>query len=287
MKRRSRSPRACFSLLVAGAALLVIATFSSPVAAQSPWMARDGQHTLMLEFLRPSLEGINSEVFSGVFALSGRGAVSSRVSVVGELPFVRHESTLEDPFFPEEFSSNTIGNPYAGVELQLASGPAFLEFGVRPPLAADDEPAATLTGIVSDLTRWEAFFPDAFSIVGAFNIREVTPSKIAYRLRVSPALVIPTDNSSGDETTLFAVYSFQIGYHGSIARVGAGMSGRSEVTQEFTGSGNIGARSFSQFELHADFLPGQVRPGLDLRVPLGELGTVVSMVFGASITWTR
>ena len=278
-----RSPWTLIRILVA--VILALGAGSSVATAQSPWMARDGDRTLMLEFLRPNLEGTNSEVFSGVFALSGRSAVSSRVYVVGELPFVRHEST--DDFSSTEISSSTIGNPYAGLEMKLASGPAFLELGVRPPLAADDEPTATLTGVLSDVTRWEAFFADAFSVVGAFNVREVTPSKIAYRLRLSPALVIPTDGGSGDETLLFAIYSFQVGYHGSMARIGAGMSGRSELTNEFFGSSNLGERSSSQFEVHADFLSGQIRPGLDLHVPLGEFGDIVPVVFGVSVTWTR
>lgn len=282
---RHRSPRACFSLLVACAALLVIATFSSPAAAQSPWMARDGEYTLMLEFLHPTIEGVNSELFSGAFFLAGRGRFSSSISVVGELPFARHKSTADFSSF--ETSSSSIGSPYVGLEMKLASGPAFLELGVRPPLASDSEAPATTTGLLADVTRWEAFFPDAFSVVGAFNVREVTPSKLAFRLRVSPTLVIPTDNSSGDEAILFAIYSFQVGYHGSMARIGAGMSGRSEITNEFFGLTNLGARSATQFEVHADFLSGQIRPGLDLHVPLGEFGEIVPAVLGASVTWTR
>lgn len=280
MKRPSRSPRKHLFLLAAGAAL--IASLPSPAAAQSSWLARDGDQTLMLEFLGPTIEGTDSEVFSGALFLAGRGAVSPRISLVGELPFAHHEST--DEFFSSTISSNTIGNPYVGLEMKLASGPAFLEFGVRPPLAADDEFPAVATGLFADVTRWEAFFPEVFSIVGAFNVREVTPSKIAYRLRVSPTVMIPTNDGS-DETMVFAVYSFQVGYHGTMARIGAGMSGRSQLS-DLDGT-NVGAASFSQFEIHADFLSGQIRPGLDLKMPLGELGEGVPKVLGASITWTR
>ncbi|HKQ18393.1 MAG TPA: hypothetical protein VJW75_01475, partial [Candidatus Eisenbacteria bacterium] len=201
MERRSCSARSYLFLLAAGAVL--IASLPCPAAAQSPWMARDGNQTLMLEFLGPSIEDIDQELFSGAFFLGGRGAVGSRIFVVGELPFVRHEST--DEFFSSEISSSTIGNPYVGLEMNLASGPAFIELGVRPPLAADDEFPAVTTGIVADVTQWEAFFPEVFSIVGAFNVREVTPSKLAYRLRVGPAVMIPTNDGS-DETVVFAVY---------------------------------------------------------------------------------
>jgi len=290
MPRASRTPRSLFALLAG--VVLAVGTLSTTATAQSLWMARDGEQTLMLEVLRPSLEGFDSELLSAAFFLSGRGAVTPRISVVGELPFVRHKSTYLI-FGPSDESSNMIGNPYAGLELRLASGPAFLEFGVRPPLAADDEYLATFTGNVSDVTRWEAFTPDRFSILAAFNIREVTPSNIAFRLRVGPALALPTGNNNPSETILYAIYSFQVGYHGSKARIGAGMSGRSQITDETDyallgfGGRNIGERSLNQFELHADFLPGRIRPGLDLHVPLDALSGVSSLVVGASLTWTR
>jgi len=288
---RARCSSRPFLALITGVALAVGA-LASTATAQSLWMARDGEQTLMLEVLKPELSGFDQELFSAAFFLSGRGAVSPRISVVGELPFVRHQSAYQY-FGPFDVSSSMIGNPYAGLELQLASGPAFLELGVRPPLAADDEALATRTGNVSDVTRWEAFTPERFAILAAFNIREVTPSKIAFRLRVGPTLALPTGNNNPSETILYAVYSFQVGYQGSKARVGAGMSGRSQITQELDralfgfGGVNMGERSLSQFELHADFLPGRVRPGLDLHVPLDALSGASSSVVGVNLTWTR
>ncbi len=62
------------------------------------------------------------------------------------------------------------------------------------------------------------------------------------------------------------------------------MSGRTLVTEDF---GNLGERTVSQLELHADFLSGSVRPGLDLRLPLDSLGQYISVVLGGSISWTR
>jgi len=288
---RHRRPSRPFLVFIAGVALAVGA-LASTATAQSLWMARDGEKAVMLEVLKPELDGFDQELLSAAFFLSGRGAVSPRISVVGELPFARHKSTYLY-FGPFDNSASTIGNPYAGVELRIASGPAFLEFGVRPPLASQDETLAKYTGNVSDVTRWEAFTSDQFAVVGAFNIREVTSSNIAFRLRVSPTVALPTGNNNAAETRLYAIYSFQVGYQGTKLRVGAGMSGRTQITDEadpsFFGYGgaNIGGRSLSQFELHADFLPGRIRPGLDLHVPLDALAGTSSVVVGANLTWTR
>ena len=62
------------------------------------------------------------------------------------------------------------------------------------------------------------------------------------------------------------------------------MSGQALLTEDY---GNLGQRSRNQFEIHADFLPGAFRPGLDLRVPLGDEADLVPVVLGASISWTR
>lgn len=293
MPRASRfsSPSRLLLLAVATAAALSAITASS-ATAQSLLMPRDGDRTVMLEVLQPGLEGFDSELFSAAFFLSGRVAVSPQLSVVGELPYARHRSTYF-VFFPENVSGNTIGNPYAGVEYKLGSGPAFLEFGIRPPLAQDDELLAVFTGYASDVARWEAFTPDRFAIQTAFNVREITQSKVALRLRVSPTVAIPTGNSS-EKTKLYGIYSFQIGYEASKVRIGAAMSGRSQLTDEpgvtildFFGFGNLGERTSSQFGLHADFLSGPIRPGLDLHVPLAGMSGYVSSVVGLSVAWTR
>lgn len=291
MPRARHSPRFFFALLAC--VVLALGAFSATATAQSLWMARDGEQTLMLEVLQPSIEGFDSEPFSAAFFLSGRGFVSPHLYVVGELPFARHKSTY-NLFGTFDVSNSTIGSPYVGLELQLGSGPAFLEFGVRPPLVADDEFMATQTGKFADVTRWEAFSPRAFSILGAFNIREVTSSKIAFRLRVSPSLQLPTGNNNLSEAMLYGIYSFQVGYQGTKARIGAGMSGRSQITDEvdysmlgILGGENLGQRSSSEFGLHADFLSGHVRPGLDLHVPLEAMGENVPLVVGLSLSWVR
>jgi hypothetical protein len=100
---------------------------------------------------------------------------------------------------------------------------------------------------------------------------------------LSPMVAIPTEGGYADPE-LFAMYSFQIGYHGSLARVGAGMSGQALVTEDY---GNLGNRTRNRFEIHADFLPGAIRPGLDIQLPFGPEAELVPVVVGASVSWTR
>ena len=43
----------------------------------------------------------------------------------------------------------------------------------------------------------------------------------------------------------------------------------------------------TETHIHADFLSGRIRPGLDLHVPLSGMSYYVSSVVGLSVTWTR
>jgi len=273
-------------------ALASASTAPTRATAQSLWMQRGADHAVMLEMLRPNLEGVNQELFSGAFFLSGRTTLASRVTLVGELPYLRHASSFKSTDFlgteiTVKTTSNTIGDPYLGMEARL-SDLAFLELGFRPPLASEEEFEAELTGYFTDVTRFGAFLPNVASIQAAINLREVTPSKMVYRVRLSPMVAIPTKDysdflSSGD-TEVFACYSFQIGYDGSTARIGAGMSGLAQITEDYP---NLGARTRNQFELHADFLRGAIRPGLDLHLPLGDEASFIPDVLGVSVSWTR
>jgi hypothetical protein len=62
------------------------------------------------------------------------------------------------------------------------------------------------------------------------------------------------------------------------------MSGMALVTDD---SGNLGSRTRNQLEIHADFLPGPIRPGLDLHIPLGNEAELAPAVVGVSVSWTK
>lgn len=259
-----------------------------PVAAQSIWIPRDRDLSVTLEAVKPNIENTNEAAFSPVMAVTARIPVASRLWFVGEVPYARIGAGTPNPdpyvysYTPNEGS--TIGNPYIGLEFHSA-GPVFAEFGVRPPFTSSKHESADAVelGMISDFTnRFEAFYPKLFSMHAAVNLRETTGSHIAYRLRLAPALAIPTEGSADAE--LYAIYSWQIGYEGTNARIGSAISGRTWLTHVY---GNVGERTWTQFELHGDFGAWPVRPGMSLRVPLGEMGHDVSAIWGFTVSYSR
>jgi hypothetical protein len=229
----------------------------------------------MLEFLRPSVEYVDGDALSGAAFLSARIAVSSDAAIIAQVPFAREEGRGVP-------ASSTVGNVYIGIESRPRSAPIFWELGVRLPLTSEKEPGAVITGRYADFARSDAFLPRYVSVQTAFNVGEITSSGVEYRLRLSPVLDVPTDSRYG--TYGFMVHSWQIGYQGSVVRLGTALAGRTQLN----GRGiNLGARSTNQLEVHADFLPGSIRPGLDLHLPLGFTANTVPVVVGASVSWSR
>ena len=72
--------------------------------------------------------------------------------------------------------------------------------------------------------------------------------KAGVDVRVAPAMWVSDDFA--DDVELMTTYGAQVLYHGTSARVGAGLSGRVIVT----GDGDFGEKSTHQFEAAGDFL---------------------------------
>ena len=104
--------------------------------------------------------------------------------------------------------------------------------------------------------------------MAALNVRTAVTSGVGARLRFGAVLTIPTE--SGPDKELYGVFAWVIGYEGRYVRIGSALSGVSLLTAESQTNPNLGSRTFTPFEFHADFGRGKFRPGAELRVPLGQ-----------------
>ena len=275
--------------LLLGFTFATILAIAPQARAQSLWLPRDSKHAVMLEMLRPNVEGINGDVFSAAYFLGGRSCLGDRVAIAWEIPFVHYDGAYANgyyyPYYPygqlAGVPQSAAGNPYVGIETRSARTPLFMEFGFRLPLASQEEWRALGHGKRTDRLRSNAFATNVTSIEAAFNVREITPHRMVYRLRLSPVLTLPS--STGDPE-IYGDYSLEIGYQGRWVRVGAGMSGSAQLTAAY---GNLGIWWHSQCDIHGEFLAGAIRPGIALRVPLGSDASSVPLVLGVTLAWVR
>ncbi len=247
------------------------------LSAQSFWLEPLDDRALYLEALKPSFEDRDLTFASSAWYLSARWAVNENVRLVGELPFAH--AAFKDF---DDTGENAIGNPYAGVEFGGANTQSFGEFGVRLPLASEDN-LATETGAFTDFVdRFEAFLPDILSLVLAGNYRYTSPGGFALRARLAPVLWLDTGDTLADDTELWVLYSALAWYEGDIIGAGGGLSGRFLATE---GDLDFGERTFHQLGLFANLTLGRWMPGLQLRFPLDDdlreiIDTVLSLSLG-------
>ena len=270
--------------LPAAAALAWFFGAASIASAQSLWMPRDRPHAILLEALHPSIEYTDPDFGTGAAFLGGRWKFGSQAALVVEAPYARFGGTYYDGNlyyygFVYGMESATVGNPYLGVEFQDEGSIFFAELGVRAPLVDDGELSAIRTGTLADRGRFDAFVPNEVPIHFAVNLREVAPSGLMLRLRLGAVMNASVGNQSDDVSDFFAAFAWQIGYEGTNVRVGTAISG----TTQLNDYGNIGARTRTSFEMHADFGAWTARPGVELKVPIGSVATAVPLVLGLSV----
>jgi len=256
-------------------AVLCFAVFI-PVSlrAQSIWLDRSHDRSVGLEIFKPNFKNINDATIttsnSGwVFFPSLRWPLSTKVHFVGELPFAFASAEVKSSRFNinQSRSESVVGNPYLGVEIKGRNSPVFTEIGIRLPISSEKKFLATGTGILADIDRLEAFFPNTLSITGMLNYHHREVSGFALRFRGGPSLLINTDSGSGDDTELFIGYSAQAGYESERFSLLGGLTGRANLTEE---DADFSERSVHQLGFNASLGLGKVRPGLHFRLPLDE-----------------
>ncbi len=267
-----------FSSVVVSVATLLVTTFlTSSLSAQSLWLDPSHERTIWLEVLKPVFEGDDNTTFtSSAFFFTLRLPIGKNVLFVGELPLAH--AGIESGFGSDR-SENAIGNPYFGLQTGGEAAPYFGEFGVRAPIASEEDASASFIGIFSDIDREEAFIPDLLLITGILNHRYQARSGFLVRLRGGIHVWIPTE--SGGDSEAWLVYSGQAGYASEQFSIEGGFTGRYSLT---AGTGDFGGRTLHQFGFVARIGLGNVRPGVHMRLPLDQdLSDVLDFVFGLNV----
>jgi hypothetical protein len=258
-------------------AFIVGGALTRTASAQSLWMPRDHQSAGMFELLKPAFDDIDEEFTTFSSFVGFRSKPKDKISIAAEASLAR--------FGFEGISSFSLGNVYLGLEYGNSAGPWFGEFGVRLPTSSDGEIEARLTGYLSDLVRQEAWLSKTVTFQGAVNLRRTMSNGLYYRLRLSPSLVAPTENTGGDNAELFAIYSGQLGMETPSVRMGVGLIGRTWVTE---GDLSFSERTQTQLDAHLDFCSGSLRPGIDVKAFLDdELNNIVPVTVGVSLSYSK
>jgi hypothetical protein len=261
--------------------------------AQTLWPESDKGTSFSIEVLKPNFhegEGGNDTTtfLTSAWFFTARFPMSEGFALHAEVPFSHYGDDVTDSNINP---SNTIGNPYLGVSISSKDRPLSFELGARAPLVkGDDESSAlaAISGVFTDFVdRAEAFTPDTLPIVGMADYHPSVGSGWSLRLRAGGLADIPVRNDSSSESgdrssELYALYGAQLWYQpesGSV-RIGGGVTGRFLATE----SGSLGDRTVHELVVGGDVKLGQVRPGLEFRLPLdSSLNDFVDFTVGARL----
>lgn len=235
---------------------------------------------LGLRFLRPNpADEDNLSTFSGSYDLYINAPLSSRLNLVGSIPFNSFAAEGED-------SESGIGNVYVGLQTRSdnsAEKGMNLSLSVFLPTASEEKGEAHFTGVFTNFYEFQRSLPEVLTVYSnfAYHYRQLGGGMLG--VEIGPQLIIPTGQDGGD-TELFGHYGLAGGVSLAKVAIFAELLGVFIVTEDVEDFGD-------RFEHFVDFgaqLTGSVvRPGLFYMLPLhndfqdiidGTLGIKVDFV---------
>ena len=261
--------------------VLTVMMLSPLATAQNYWLHPGEEKSLSLEIYKPKYaEDENVGFFNSVWFISGHFKAGDKISVFVEIPVSFFDINEDKSYYEDE---TLLGNPYIGFvskspmtnQSQLFVG----RVGVRLPIASDEKRNASVNGQATTFNRFEAFFPDIFTLTAGLGFEIEAQSGIEYLINFDGAMMIPTEGEGDSE--LFLDYNFAIWFPFEKINFGAGFAGRLLVTESDL---DLGERTFHQFGFTGNYKTGQFKPGIHFRMPLDDdLTEIIDYVYGPEV----
>jgi len=237
------------------------------ILAQSPLPSRG----LAIDILRPHFNTAKTSLLSVAAFASGRVAVGP-VGFTFELPYFRIDPNPGGP-------TATLGNPYVGVELGRGTHTRVsATAGVRFAVVKDIDDAKVIGSYV-DVSRFEAFRSNTFSIHTAVRLRLQNDAGFFVDVSGGPTAWIPTQPHAQTEVVLH--HEVSVGHQGSAAWFAVGYNGLSVLTEK---PAAVGELTIGELNLSIVRARGRLRPTFQLLLPLDEeYSAVVGFVVGLGV----
>jgi len=263
--------------LIKASLVLLFFTMSSISYAQSIYYNHGQEDFLRVEFNKP-LFGDNSGIgfLSFDSFLNGEFTVGKKNKIGFELPYSR--VSIDNGIGNN--SSSEFGNIALVYQIRDLVKPNYLEFKLRLPTSSEP---AVLPTLFSDYTeRLTSSFPDLISIESSYNFESKNTSGLYYRVRPGLKLLIPTDTDANDGAELLFDANILGGYRNKKFDLNAGITTTAIITEEEVFDDRVLRQLFTSFTYNA----GSFKPGLILRLPMGDFSEIYDVAVGLHLTYT-
>lgn len=243
---------------ILAAALAALATNAASAQTALP---RDGRSGFAFEWLNAFADEDGLKFPSGAAFISGHFTIGTRSLVLAELPIGRSQTDFG--------TSSAVGNPYVG--LRFLPSAVAVDVGVRLPVGSEQEPALLL-GFLTDIEHYEAFITEATTLQLEVSSRRSRPAGFSVDLFGGLSIA----STDGDNLEL-GKYGLQASYLDDALRFRSRLAGRLFLDCDQC---SLGERTIHQISAAADFGRGQVRPGVNLIVPLEDDSELLKFSLG-------
>ena len=152
----------------------------------------------------------NLSTLSGEYQLSVNIPLSSKLNIIGKIPFINTSFDVDYGFDHFSYSRNGLGNIFIGLQTKpvvMESQRSIVTFGLFLP-TADKE--ASYYGFSTDYYGIQKFVPNSFGIYFNYAYHKIKDEGFNYGFEIGPNVFIATEEGSGTE--LFMHYGVNTGY---------------------------------------------------------------------------
>ncbi len=225
----------------------------------------------------------NVSAFSGLFELNWNIPLSSKLNIVGEIPYINTNYETNYSFgnynYNFKYSRNGIGNIFVGMQTKSADdeSKSIATFGIYLP-TADEE--AAYTALFSNYYDIQKFVPKSFGLYFNYAHHKIFEGGFRYGFEFGPNIIIPTE-SGYSETELFIHYAGTVGYQVNKLQVNIEFLGIGILTQSVD---NFWDRLIHQFGIGAFWKESFITPKIFYRIYLrDEISNMIDGILGIGV----
>jgi hypothetical protein len=217
--------------------------------------------------------------FSGVYQLNANIPVSSKLNIIGNIPYINTSFDIDYPFGHYSYSRSGLGNIFLGLQTKpqiMESRRSTFTFGLFLPTASE---TASLNGALSDYYYFSKYIPNSLGFHFNYAYHYIPAEGFNYGLEIGPNLLIATESNS--ETEFLMHYGITGGYQINKLLFNIEVIGVVIVSEDI---GNLGDRFVNMINIGMEWRENTVAPKIFYKYYLrDDINRTVDGVLGIGV----
>lgn len=208
----------------------------------------------------------NWSTLSGVYQLNVNIPISSKLNIIGDIPYIVTNYEIDIGFFRSSYSQNGFGNIFIGLQTKpelITNKKSIITFGVYLPTASEEESGY---GLTEDRYYFPKYFPNSFSLYFNYAYHQINTVGLNYGLELGPDLLIPI---KGNNTNMgvFVHYGLILGYQINRILISSELVGFGILSEDVE---NFGDRFLNMVDIGAQWKDNNLIPRVFYKIYLKD-----------------